>query len=387
MAGPPPRILTIYFRHQRGGLLKRYYALIEALTARGHEVHVVSAAPLALAPHPRVIAHRIWWLDAEPAGLGFWLWFALAAPWTLLRVARATRPRALVVFDPFYAALGLPAALIARVPIVSFVRATPWRARMRITAGGLEWRVATALDVVGLRASRHVVTITRAMIAELAERLPGIEARAEVLPNALVAPPRGLPRQAEARASLLQAAGWPEDSCVVACAGVLSQRKNVGLLLDALARVRDPRLRLVIVGDGPAREELVARADALGVTVRVRFAGWLDEPLQVVLGADLFVLPSLHEGASNALLEAWGAGLPVLAARTSESAEVLGDDALLFDGQRPDDLARRLTAWCGDSRARSELGRISAERAHALAFDWGERAVALLVRLVGGEPT
>lgn len=387
MAGSPPRILTIYFRHQRGGLLKRFYALIEALAERGHEVHVVSAAPLALAPHPRVIAHRVWWRDSEPAGLAFWLWFAITAPWVLLRVARSTRPRALVVFDPFYAVLGLPAAWIACVPIVSFVRATPWRARMRIAAGGPKWRIATALDVVGLRASRHVVTITRAMIAELAERVPGIEARAVVLPNALVAPSAGLPRKEEARARLLRAAGWPDDSCVVACAGVLSPRKNVGLLLDALAHVRDPRLRLVIAGDGPARQELAARVEALGVAGRVHFAGWLDEPLQAVLGAELFVLPSLHEGASNALLEAWGAGLPVLAARTSESAEILGDDALLFDGRRPDELAQRLTAWCGDAEARSELARVSAARANALAFDWRERAVALLVRLVGSEPS
>ncbi|MFN7952109.1 MAG: glycosyltransferase [bacterium] len=386
MQGRPPRILTIYFRHQRGGLLKRFYTLVEALAARGFEVHVVSAAPLALAPRASVIAHRVWWPGVDPGGLAFWLWFTLAAPWTLLRVALAVRPRALLVFDPYYAVLGIVASACARMPIVSFVRATPWRARMRIAAEGVAWRLATALDVVGLRASAHVVTITRAMIAELAERVPGIEPRCAVLPNSLVAPPEGLPSRAVARARLCRETRWPEDALIVAAAGVLSERKNVALALEALALVPEPRVTLLVVGDGPTRQALEDRVSVLGLRSRVHFAGWIEEPLPLVLGADLFVLPSVHEGASNALLEAWGAGLPVLAARTPESVEIVGDDSLLFDGREPGDLAARLTSLARDPDALARLARASAERGRPLAFDWGDRAVALLERLLGSGP-
>ncbi len=381
MGEAPGRILTIYFRHQRGGLNLRLYALVEALLARGVEVHVVSAAPLALADHPALVRHRVPWPSSrEPGGLLFWLWFTVAAPWVLARVALANRPRALVVFDPYYAVLGRVAAWLARMPVVLFVRAIPWRARMRLRPGGVRWRLASFLDRLALRTSERVVTITRSMIAELAPHAPALETRCEVLPNALRRPASGGPEHGAARAALLDAASWPADSLVVATAGVLSERKNVGLLLDALALTADPRVRLVIAGDGPSRAALEHQAATRGIAGRVRFTGWLDRPLEAIVAADLFVLPSVHEGSSNALLEAWGAGVPVLAARTPESTEVLGDEALLFDGADPAALARLLTTLAGDPAELARRARISAARAGQLDFDWGERAVALVMR-------
>lgn len=381
MGAPPERILTIYFRHQRGGLNVRLYTLIEALVARGVEVHVVSAAPLAIADHAGLVRHRVPWGSREPGGLVFWLWFTLAAPWVLARVALAVRPRALVVFDPYYAVVGRLAARFARMPVVLFVRAIPWRARMRLRVGGLRWRVATLLDVFALRSSEHVVTITRSMIAELAAHAPGLEARCEVLPNALRRP-RGEPvDRASARAALVAATGWPHDSLVLATAGVLSERKNLGLLLDALAGAPAERLRLVIAGDGPSRDRLARAAADGGVAGRVHFTGWLEDPLAVVMAADLFVLPSVHEGTSNALLEAWGAGIPVFAARTPESVDVLADEALLFDGADPGELARLLAGLADDPAELDRRARISAARAAAFDFDWGERAVELVSRL------
>lgn len=384
MSAPPTRILTIYFRHQRGGLNVRLYALIEAFLARGVEVHAVSAAPLGLADHPLLVRHRVPWLSRDPGGLGFWLWFTAAAPWVLARVALAVRPRALVVFDPYYAVIGRLAARLARLPVVLFVRAIPWRARMRLRAGGPVWRAATFGDGLALRASERVVTITRSMIAELASRAPGLEARCDVLPNALRRPVGPAPSHAASRAALLAATGWPEDSLVIATAGVLSERKNVGLLVEALALVADPRARVVIAGDGPSRAALERRAETLGLTERIRFTGWLDQPLALLVAADAFVLPSVHEGTSNALLEAWGAGVPVFAARAPESLEVLADDALLFDGADPASLARLLTRLAADPSELARRARISRERATAFDFDWGERAVALVLGSAAG---
>lgn len=383
MGAPPERILTIYFRHQRGGLNVRLYALVEALLARGVEVHVVSAAPLALDDHRSLVRHRVPWVSSEPGGLLFWLWFSAAAPWVLARVALAVRPRALVVFDPYYAVLGRLAARLARMPVVLFVRAIPWRARMRLRPGGVRWRLASFLDRFALRTSEQVVTITRSMIAELAPHAPGLQARCEVLPNALRRPVSAGPERGAARAALLESAGWPGDSLVIATAGVLSERKNVGLLVDALALAADPRVRLVIAGDGPSRAALEQQSATRGIAGRVRFTGWLERPLEVIVAADLFVLPSVHEGSSNALLEAWGAGVPVLAARTPESAEILGDEALLFDGADPAALARLLAALAADPAERARRARISAARGGQLDFDWGERAVALVMRGAG----
>jgi glycosyltransferase involved in cell wall biosynthesis len=110
----------------------------------------------------------------------------------------------------------------------------------------------------------------------------------------------------------------------------------------------------------------------------VHFTGWLPDAAGTIAGSDLFVSPSLHEGMSNALLEAWGAGVPVLAARTPEAAEVLADDELVFDPHDAEGLARRLAELAASPQARRRLEQRSRERAASFDFDWGARVAALL---------
>ncbi len=104
------------------------------------------------------------------------------------------------------------------------------------------------------------------------------------------------------------------DCLVVGHVGRLQYQKNQGFLLQAFARLkaREPRARLVIVGDGPDLMDLEARAVELDITHDVLFLGVRDDVPQLMQAFDLFVMPSRFEGLGMAAVEAQAAGLPCI---------------------------------------------------------------------------
>jgi N-acetylgalactosamine-N,N'-diacetylbacillosaminyl-diphospho-undecaprenol 4-alpha-N-acetylgalactosaminyltransferase len=109
----------------------------------------------------------------------------------------------------------------------------------------------------------------------------------------------------------------------------LIENKNVGLQLESFQRSGLPH-HLVILGDGPEREALLARAYALGVADRVHFVGFSVNPFAIVARADIFVCSSNAEGFPNALAEAMALGVPCVSTNCRAGpAEILADDPRL----------------------------------------------------------
>lgn len=191
----------------------------------------------------------------------------------------------------------------------------------------------------------------------------GVQARYRVLPNGVdlesFAPPSPGDRAA-ARAKL----GLGEEPIAI-CVGRLHRQKNQAALLDAWPRVRESvgGARLVLLGDGPDREELAARAvegvDLLGQTSDVRM--WL-------AAANLVAQPSRWEGMSLSLLEALAAARSVVVTDVPGMAEVVVDGVGAV--VPPDDteaLASAIAARVGDrGRADAEgaAGRARVESHH-----------------------
>jgi glycosyltransferase involved in cell wall biosynthesis len=94
--------------------------------------------------------------------------------------------------------------------------------------------------------------------------------------------------------------------------GRLAEPKNPGLMLDAFARTRGSDLRLDILGDGPLRSALEARAKALGLGRQICFLGFQPAPYDHMAQADLLVLSSDREGLPTVLIEALHAGLAIV---------------------------------------------------------------------------
>jgi len=104
--------------------------------------------------------------------------------------------------------------------------------------------------------------------------------------------------------------------------GRLHEQKGHKYLLEAFAKVSD-RARLLIIGDGDLREELVALAEKLQISDRVLFLGTRTDITEFLSAIDVFVLPSLWEGQPIALLEALAIGKPCIASSVDGIPEII----------------------------------------------------------------
>jgi glycosyltransferase involved in cell wall biosynthesis len=118
--------------------------------------------------------------------------------------------------------------------------------------------------------------------------------------------------------------GIAEDEVVFGTVGRLVPTKGQSYLIDAFYEVQRKisNSRLVIIGDGPLFKKLNKRAEELNISSRVLFTGFREDVLELIRGLDVFVLPSLAEGLSIALLEAMASKLPVIASDVGGIPEV-----------------------------------------------------------------
>ncbi|WEZ85860.1 glycosyltransferase (plasmid) [Rhizobium sp. 32-5/1] len=116
---------------------------------------------------------------------------------------------------------------------------------------------------------------------------------------------------------------------VIITVGRLAPVKDHRTLLDAFSKLDLSRgYRLVIFGEGALKENLIAHAQALGVSNRTLFPGYVNDPAACYACADLFVLSSLKEGFGNVLIEAMAAGVPVVSTDAPYGPrEILADSA------------------------------------------------------------
>jgi glycosyltransferase involved in cell wall biosynthesis len=171
--------------------------------------------------------------------------------------------------------------------------------------------------------------------------------------------------------------GVPDGARLVVTVGRLAPEKDHHTLLAALARLSTtgdgsrPPWFVVIAGDGPLDGELRATAARLGVADRVRFAGRLSTPdVLALLGtADIFVLPSRHEGHPVALAEAMACGLACTGSDTTGIRDLLieGRTGRLHPPGDPAALATVLDDLLADDAQRAALG--AAAPTAVAAFD------------------
>ncbi|MDD2467526.1 MAG: glycosyltransferase [Desulfobulbus sp.] len=107
--------------------------------------------------------------------------------------------------------------------------------------------------------------------------------------------------------------------------GQLIQRKNIPTLLHAVKTLtqKNINVQLVIVGDGPEKNKLVALAQELAINDRVEFFGYRNDAISILKSMDVFVLPSLLEGIPRCVMEAMAAMVPVVASDIPGTRELV----------------------------------------------------------------
>jgi glycosyltransferase involved in cell wall biosynthesis len=183
----------------------------------------------------------------------------------------------------------------------------------------------------------------------------------------------------EAGRRLRRELGLPEHARIVGGVGRLVWQKGFEHLLAAMAEVlvRVPEVWLAIVGDGPRREELQARAASLGLTGRVRFLGFRSDVPSLLSGVDILAVPSLLEGFPMITLEAMALGVPIVATAIDGIVEQLDHEgqALLVPPGEPAALSRALVTLLQDAALARRLGAAARHRAVAL-FDASQAIAA-----------
>lgn len=148
---------------------------------------------------------------------------------------------------------------------------------------------------------------------------------------------------------------------------VPAKRQDVFLAAARQAARVEPRLRFALVGDGPARGELAARAAEGPLRGRVAFAGEVADAGPLVGAFDLYATASTMEGFGIAPVEALARGVPVVAPATDVFRETILPTcgAVLTVPESADDLAQRLVALARAGDLRGRMGEAGARAARA----------------------
>jgi glycosyltransferase involved in cell wall biosynthesis len=162
-------------------------------------------------------------------------------------------------------------------------------------------------------------------------------------------------------------AGCGPGSVLVGSVGRLVEQKDYPTQLRAFAAAarQDPRLRLVMAGDGPLRGELERLVAELGIADRTTFLGHWRRVPELLRALDVYVLASKFEPYGVALLEAKGAGCPIVATSVNEIPSLVADgvSGLLAPPESVEPLAQALLRLAADADLRHTLGRNAAEDA------------------------
>ena len=274
---------------------------------RGHEVAVAvpTGGPVLAALESGGVRHEPWEAVAQP------LPHAVGRELrSLRRILRATDPGLVHLHSSKAGLVGRLSVRRARPTVLQPHSWSFWARSGMIARATLQW------ERTGARWTDVVLCVSED------ERRLGIEAgvRADyrVFPNGVDLSRFTPGDRAAARAEL----GLPAGAPLVACVGRLHRQKNQAALLDVWPLVRGvvQDARLVLVGDGPDRDELAARAvegvDLVGPSADVR--PWL-------AAASLIAQPSRWEGMSLSLLEAMAAGRSVVVTDVTGMREVVAD--------------------------------------------------------------
>jgi glycosyltransferase involved in cell wall biosynthesis len=243
--------------------------------------------------------------------------------------------------------LGRIAARRCGIPAVAVSRG--W------TAESLRVRMYEQLDRWNLRWMDRVVCVSEGQAAKV--RCAGVrDNRITVIRNAVRTDRFPNPRPAQ-RTRLEHMFPTPPKR-IIGAAGRLSPEKGFGVLVEAAARIADSSTGFVHFGDGPLREQVQQRIETLGLANRFVLAGFRNDLDHLMPCFDVLALPSFTEGLPNVVLEAFAAGVPVVATAVGGTPEIVQDgvNGRLVSPGEPTQLADRIRDVLTDDAERNAMG-------------------------------
>lgn len=172
----------------------------------------------------------------------------------------------------------------------------------------------------------------------------------------------------EQKNALRAKSGLTSDDLLLGTVCRFDPIKNLPFMISSMPEIvkRVPQAKLVLVGEGPIRQNLEEMIQALGMTRYVIIWPRREDIEDVMPQFDVYVCTSLSEGTSMTILEAMACGLPVIASSVGGNASLVGEGGKLFSSK---DLTSYVSAGCellSNRDRRAIMGRLSRERAEQL---------------------
>ncbi len=370
------RILSIYYRHKPGGLCKRLYMMFNALVGAGGEVHYIAVEPYPIA-HPRIIPHILWTPFQKKEGLFFWTYFLLLAPFYAFYIGRKEDVSLVSVFGGIYGVLAVFLKVLLQIPLLIFIRADGKEIARVLRRAPLRLFLEDFFLKSSFSLADQVIAVSHPLKKTIVGRYGLSPDKIAVLNNNIADDLNRVTDWQECRRRI----GLDDETFVVLTMAVLDARKNTELLIKAAHLLKQPALFL-IVGEGPERPYLERLVNEAHGKAQFRFTGWQENVNDFLVVSDLFVLPSKHEGCSNALLEALSFGLPCLTSDIDENRDILKSELLLFDVNDPASLSDKIEKMMIDPGYFKKIKLLSEDARKKLIFDWDGRIVAYHQRLL-----
>lgn len=343
-------------RSWRGGQAQ-VLLLLRGLQARGHK------SLLLAPPGPLLERARGAGISCEPwrAGGEWDLGALLAAAGILRRFA----PAVVHCHSAHAHALGVPAARLARVPVVVVSRRVDFAVAGTILSR-LKYRMGVDAYLCISRGVRDVMRAggipeRRLVLVPSGIELPGDDAAAGPAAGAGARSAGSAPPTPDLRSMI----GVPAGAPIIGTVAALAPHKNHADLLRAARIVVDarPDVHFVWIGEGECRAALERLRSELALESHVHLLGFREDARRLMPQFTLFVLSSYLEGLCTSLLDAQALGVPVVATAVGGVPDIVvdGETGRLVPGRDPGSLARALIGAVGDEVARqawAERGRV-----------------------------
>ncbi len=320
------RLLFVSSARHFGGTERWATMAIAELERRGHAVWM--ACPDV--PHATNFTRRENLLGWVPSSL----WDRAA--WA--RMEQVCRDQGIEAIIPVSQMMYFPAGQLARKLNIAMV--------LRLGIVRLPWR--PVIDWYGYGIYPDAIIVNTQRIKQILAIAPFVrKERIHVIYNGIVerhATP--IPRR--------------DDRFTITSTGTLSWRKGMKHLIEAVSVLPVELRRKVhvkLIGDGPARNSIERQVARLGLTGQVELTGHVGNPADHVSASDLFVLLSVQEGISNAVLEAMAAGVPALVTLVGGHGEFIrhGETGYAAASRNPKRVAQQLAMILTDA-SRAKIG-------------------------------
>ena len=382
------KVVTLYLQNSSikyGGAYRRYMELIEGMLCRGWEVHHISPRGFSNITHENLQHYGVYEIPFRPAYFPFTL---QAVPQAIF-ITRKHKIDVLVAFTMFDAFIGIIARLFSqKLRVIMCDRGSPLtgleiRLRERYSAGFLVPFIVPILDLFQrfvYRKADLVIFNSDARRRQMTEEAKLKPERVRLIYNN--ANPSWVLEKAEKASEEAPKIRerWGGRKLIIFVGNLFIDGRDISTLLKAFKRVKEemPQALLILVGEGPDKKEILRLAHSLRIEGDVIVEGWKDNPFSYMLASDILLVPALHEGFNNTILEALYSNALVLGSRVGGTPEALKYEELLFLPKDEKGLATKVLELLKNEEAYLRAKELIKKRRQVFMFDWVEEMVTTI---------